>query len=204
MRSPQVRISSISENKIMKSPHAPHKKEMKKVLLEEFLACNMERSTEKLQCNCMRSQCTKLYCECYKAKQPCGDFCRCVKCRNKAYDKGFIKGICSTFCTCTRSRCDKGYCLCFSKKKKCGKKCLCVDCHNAENYAGSQVADGANTGETTKVGRNKVAEKKSKKAGPKMRTERVKTLPENIRKVVKVKLMEMNSFKVSFCDDVLF
>lgn len=33
-------------------------------------------------CNCSKSNCRKKYCECYKAKRPCTDFCRCIECFN--------------------------------------------------------------------------------------------------------------------------
>ncbi|CAB4059323.1 LIN54 [Lepeophtheirus salmonis] len=33
-------------------------------------------------CNCKRSSCLKNYCECYEAKIPCTEACRCVACKN--------------------------------------------------------------------------------------------------------------------------
>jgi hypothetical protein len=33
-------------------------------------------------CNCSKSNCRKKYCECYKAKKPCTDLCRCIECFN--------------------------------------------------------------------------------------------------------------------------
>lgn len=33
-------------------------------------------------CNCKRSGCLKNYCECYEAKIPCSNLCRCVGCKN--------------------------------------------------------------------------------------------------------------------------
>ena len=33
-------------------------------------------------CNCKRSGCLKNYCECYEAKIPCTDACKCIGCKN--------------------------------------------------------------------------------------------------------------------------
>lgn len=34
------------------------------------------------KCNCKKSQCLKLYCECFKAGATCGPDCRCENCKN--------------------------------------------------------------------------------------------------------------------------
>ena len=33
-------------------------------------------------CNCKRSGCLKNYCECYEAKIPCHEACKCIGCKN--------------------------------------------------------------------------------------------------------------------------
>lgn len=33
-------------------------------------------------CHCKRSGCLKNYCECFEAKIPCSDMCKCVDCKN--------------------------------------------------------------------------------------------------------------------------
>lgn len=33
-------------------------------------------------CNCKRSACNKLYCDCYQSGTPCRDTCRCTECKN--------------------------------------------------------------------------------------------------------------------------
>lgn len=35
-------------------------------------------------CNCKKSHCLKLYCECFKSKGYCSDGCYCINCYNKA------------------------------------------------------------------------------------------------------------------------
>lgn len=33
-------------------------------------------------CHCKRSGCLKNYCECFEAKIPCSEMCKCVECKN--------------------------------------------------------------------------------------------------------------------------
>ena len=45
-------------------------------------------------CNCKRSGCLKNYCECYEAKIPCTQHCKCVGCKNVDTQTG-SKVLCS-------------------------------------------------------------------------------------------------------------
>ena len=45
-------------------------------------------------CNCKRSGCLKNYCECYEAKIPCTQHCKCVGCKNVDTETG-SKVLCS-------------------------------------------------------------------------------------------------------------
>ena len=45
-------------------------------------------------CNCKRSGCLKNYCECYEAKIPCSQYCKCVGCKNLDTETG-TKVLCS-------------------------------------------------------------------------------------------------------------
>ena len=106
-------------------------------------------------CNCKKSRCLKLYCDCFRIVKYC-DGCNCNDCANTSgYDhvrvqamnailernseafkprvsenpsssgKGHLNG-----CHCKKSACLKKYCECFSGSAPCTDKCRCNDCKN--------------------------------------------------------------------------
>uniref|UniRef100_A0A914KYU8 CRC domain-containing protein n=1 Tax=Meloidogyne incognita TaxID=6306 RepID=A0A914KYU8_MELIC len=38
-------------------------------------------------CHCKKSNCLKNYCECYEAKVPCTERCKCIACKNTEHDR---------------------------------------------------------------------------------------------------------------------
>jgi hypothetical protein len=107
-------------------------------------------------CNCKKSKCLKLYCDCFKISKYC-DGCNCCECSNTAINeserasaveailsrnpeafkprvvddgsdaKGHMNG-----CHCKKSSCLKKYCECFSGMVACSERCRCLDCRNSE------------------------------------------------------------------------
>uniref|UniRef100_A0A8R1TKX8 CRC domain-containing protein n=1 Tax=Onchocerca volvulus TaxID=6282 RepID=A0A8R1TKX8_ONCVO len=54
------------------------------------VATNRQVEPERLHqkgCHCKKSNCLKNYCECYEAKVPCTDRCKCICCRNTETDR---------------------------------------------------------------------------------------------------------------------
>ena len=111
-----------------------------------------------INCRCVKSQCLKLYCDCFQSGLVCGTDCMCVKCLNTVEESGdygevtkaralricrnpdaFKKKTKKTGegCSCKNSKCLKKYCDCFNNGLLCTPKCSCRDC---QNYA--PVLDG--------------------------------------------------------------
>lgn len=99
-------------------------------------------------CNCKKSKCLKLYCECFANGTVCQG-CSCVDCHNienfrseieqaqKAIDeknpfslKRRVSETDSLSCNCSKSGCLKKYCECYKGGRKCGIECNCAGCKN--------------------------------------------------------------------------
>ncbi|XP_072921125.1 protein lin-54 homolog isoform X2 [Hemitrygon akajei] len=109
-------------------------------------------------CNCTKSQCLKLYCDCFANGEFCNS-CNCTNCFNNLdHEAERLKAIkaCldrnpeafkpkigkgkegesdrrhSKGCNCKRSGCLKNYCECYEAKIMCSSICKCVGCKNFE------------------------------------------------------------------------
>ncbi|XP_023171168.2 protein lin-54 homolog isoform X2 [Drosophila hydei] len=109
-------------------------------------------------CNCSKSQCLKLYCDCFANGEFCQD-CTCKDCFNNLdYEVKRERAIRSCLernpsafkpkitapnsgdmrlhnkgCNCKRSGCLKNYCECYEAKIPCSTMCKCVGCRNMED-----------------------------------------------------------------------
>ncbi|XP_033644246.1 protein lin-54 homolog isoform X1 [Asterias rubens] len=109
-------------------------------------------------CNCTKSQCLKLYCDCFANGEFCNS-CNCNNCYNNleheddraraikacldrnpnAFKPKIGKGRNGELdrrhnkgCNCKRSGCLKNYCECYEAKILCSNNCKCVGCKNFE------------------------------------------------------------------------
>ncbi|XP_013148346.1 PREDICTED: uncharacterized protein LOC106110933 isoform X2 [Papilio polytes] len=111
-------------------------------------------------CNCTKSQCLKLYCECFANGEFCNR-CNCNNCHNNLDNeerrqkaiRGCLDRNPNAFrpkigkakvggpemirrhnkgCNCKRSGCLKNYCECYEAKIACTSICKCVGCRNVE------------------------------------------------------------------------
>ena len=106
-------------------------------------------------CQCSKTHCLKLYCQCFHNSRFCGENCNCNDCYNDAthaikrneaidfikskeqrnqikeldvFDTSYVWG-----CKCKKTKCLKGYCECFIRGKKCTSHCKCDECFNKGN-----------------------------------------------------------------------
>ncbi|XP_016990967.1 protein lin-54 homolog isoform X2 [Drosophila rhopaloa] len=115
-------------------------------------------TTRRKHCNCSKSQCLKLYCDCFANGEFCQD-CTCKDCFNNLdYEVERERAIRSCLdrnpsafkpkitapnsgdmrlhnkgCNCKRSGCLKNYCECYEAKIPCTSICKCVGCRNMED-----------------------------------------------------------------------
>jgi hypothetical protein len=108
-------------------------------------------------CNCKKSKCLKLYCECFRSNGFCDPSCSCQECYNKEeyvdirnqFYKEQLQRNPSSFsskiielptialyargCNCKKTECMKNYCECYAAKVKCTHLCRCSECQNFDD-----------------------------------------------------------------------
>ena len=110
-----------------------------------------EKSKKKFSCKCKKSECLKLYCDCFANGEKCIG-CNCSNCSNqignefvinKTYEEVVGKNPIAmklnlqkeskvNGCNCSKSNCLKKYCECFKAGLLCSSSCRCRICDNKE------------------------------------------------------------------------
>jgi hypothetical protein len=106
-------------------------------------------------CNCKKTGCLKMYCECFSSGKLCTADCNCCSCSNceehlpkveKAKEQARqrhkhtqydpVEGGLRKHCNCKKTQCQKKYCECYNAGRKCTDKCKCEDCLNGTHPPG--------------------------------------------------------------------
>lgn len=165
--------NSIIHNTAIKLENSP--KKLYSSLKPSSTELNSKRSPSpdtgirRKHCNCTKSQCLKLYCDCFANGEFCQD-CNCKECFNnleyederqkaikmciernpaafkpkitKARDQNDIR-LHNKGCNCKRSGCLKNYCECYEAKIACSSNCKCLGCRNVEDRTTIDIIDVA-------------------------------------------------------------
>lgn len=128
-------------------------------------------SGKKKPCNCTKSMCLKLYCDCFANGEFCLD-CNCKDCHNNLeHEAERSRAIKSSLernpgafkpkigvaakagktidmerlhqrgCHCKKSNCLKNYCECYEAKVPCTERCKCQSCRNTEHDRHNKFKD---------------------------------------------------------------
>uniref|UniRef100_A0A1I7ZJE5 CRC domain-containing protein n=1 Tax=Steinernema glaseri TaxID=37863 RepID=A0A1I7ZJE5_9BILA len=124
-------------------------------------------------CNCNKSMCLKLYCDCFANGEFCRD-CNCKDCHNNldheaertraikaslernpnafkpkigllTKGKSDVERLHQKGCHCKKSNCLKNYCECFEAKVPCTDRCKCTSCRNTESDRASRQQEQKQT-----------------------------------------------------------
>lgn len=96
---------------------------------------------EPISCHCTKSECLKLYCQCFRLGYACGSSCKCENCLNTSKNFEHVNILRQqkinrktpaeeSFCNCKMSFCEKSYCVCARNGTGCSKLCTCFNCKN--------------------------------------------------------------------------
>ena len=154
---PGMRRPNISEKLVFDTiPVTAEKKTVKQTLINDA----KDENNKSGGCNCEKSKCLQMYCDCLKQGNFCGPNCFCCNCENKedsdqrrkkinqmqkknpdifkrvvsVKNSGEQNKVYSKGCNCKKSGCLKKYCECHQNGALCSDHCRCQDCKNTKEH----------------------------------------------------------------------
>lgn len=159
---PELKLVSDKENrpltiKTEEMKKGSDSKPAAKSVIIEASATPAAPQPAKSSCNCKKTKCLKLYCECFANGGVCGPSCNCSDCHNseelkdlreliiqetleknplafkskyKQIESSQKSVLHSRGCNCKKTGCSKNYCECYTAGIGCSKLCKCKDCKN--------------------------------------------------------------------------
>ncbi|EGR32168.1 hypothetical protein IMG5_093910 [Ichthyophthirius multifiliis] len=121
------------------------------------------KALQQRQCNCKKSKCLKLYCDCFAIGEYCNPICHCFECKNNESNKekremalkqnkernpnAFTSRIIQQSqlnnhqrgCNCKKSGCQKKYCQCYLDGMECSRYCRCIGCENCNIFENKKI-----------------------------------------------------------------
>lgn len=143
-------------NQSMPTTNKKKTKKTKKKSSKNQIQFKGMKQKQLVECNCKKSKCLKLYCECFAKGLICGVDCNCKDCHNvedlkdlreiviketleknpfafKSKYKKIEKEdsfLHSRGCNCSKTGCVKKYCECYNAGTGCSRLCRCSNCLN--------------------------------------------------------------------------
>ena len=103
------------------------------------------KTKRKTGCTCKKTNCIKMYCECFSVGKQCTSECACFGCQNHGQNEGLLEKVKQRSmanrhqgkgCNCKKTNCQKKYCECFNAGLPCTENCNCNNCHNIHGERG--------------------------------------------------------------------
>lgn len=143
--------SATSSSSVTLSPKTSTISLKKTVVLKANNETSTPTTSSRTTCNCKKSRCLKLYCDCFAVLNYCNPSCNCAQCNNVLehedkrgqavrqtkernplafQTKISDKEVHVSGCHCKNSHCLKKYCECFTGGALCSNSCKCQSCKN--------------------------------------------------------------------------